>query len=98
VLSLGDDFSNDSKIRQRGWNISASHRLTPSSGVTSVLAKCATRVLIRIGDADQAVYIFLTSLVARRTSVGLQLRRVLSDGNVSQYGESAIMGFITHRF
>jgi uncharacterized protein (PEP-CTERM system associated) len=99
AFSLGDDFSNDSKIRQRGWNISASHRLTPSSGVTLSFGEMRNSGVDTGLETRTRPFIFSwTSLVARRTSVGLQLRRVLSDGNVSQYGESAIMGFITHRF
>ena len=97
AFSLGDDFVMTARSGNGLEYIGESPSYTKLR-CHSQFWRNATRVLIRDWRRDQAVYISWTSLVARRTSVGLQLRRVLSDGNVSQYGESAIMGFITHRF
>ena len=99
AVQLGDDFDNDNKIRQRGWNIALSHRLTPSSSITASYGE--TRSLGVDSGLETRTRPFIvawTHLVTRSTNVGIQLRRVLSDGNVSRYGESAIMGSITHRF
>ena len=99
AFSLGDDFNNDSKIRQRGWNISVGHRLTSSSSVMASFGETRNSGVDSGLETRTRPFIFSwTTLIAPRTNIGLQLRRVLSDGNVSRYGESAIMGSITHRF
>jgi hypothetical protein len=40
----------------------------------------------------------LTTSLGLRTSGSVQLRRTVSDGTSTNYGETAIAGLITHRF
>ncbi len=98
-LLLGDDFNINSRIRQRGWNLMLAHRLTPNASVNASIGEI--RSLGSVPGLETRTRPFIvgwSTLVARRTNVGIQLRRILSDGNVNRYGESAVMGFITHRF
>ncbi len=98
-LSLGDDFQNNQRIRQRGWSAIIGHRLTPNTTVNAMVS--GTRSIGSTLGWEMKTRMFqlgMNTLVAPRTSLGLQLRRVLSDGNVSNYDESAVMAFITHRF
>lgn len=98
-LLSGDDFSTNSRIRQHGWNLMLGHRLTPNASLSASFGE--TRSVGSIPGLETRTRPFIVgwnTLVARRTNVGIQLRRVLSDGNVSRYSESAIMGLVTHRF
>lgn len=98
-LQLGDDFNNDRNIRQRGWSLTLGHRLTPNSSITASFGE--TRSIGSDSGLKTRTRPFVLGwnfLAARHTNVGIQMRRVLSDGNVSRYGESAITGFIAHRF
>lgn len=98
-LQLGDDFNINSRIRQRGWNLMLGHRLTPNASVNASIGEMRSVGSVPGLETRTRPFIFgWNTLVARRTTAGIQLRRVLSDGNVTRYSESAIMGFITHRF
>ena len=99
ALQLGDDFDTNSRIRQRGWSLWLAHRLTPNSSIhanwgeqrsVGTFSGLETRV--------RSLVLGWNVLLARRTSGGIQIRRVLSDGLASPYSESAIVGTITHRF
>lgn len=98
-LQLGDDFDRDSKIRQRGWSLMLGHRLTPGTSINFSFGETRSMgVNSGLETRTRPFIVGWNTLVARRTNIGIQLRRVLSDGNVNSYGESAIMGLITHRF
>ena len=98
-LQLGDDFNANSRILQRGWNLSLAHRLTPNSSIVSGLSEQRS-----VGTAPgletrvRSLTLGFNTLLTYRTSGGLQVRRVLSDGLAIPYRESAIIGTITHRF
>lgn len=98
-LQLGDDFDTNQRIRRRGWSLMLGHRLTPNASINTNLSE--TRSVGSVPGLETRVRSLIfgwNTLVVPRTNVGIQLRRILSDGNVSRYNESAIMGFITHRF
>lgn len=98
-LLPGDDFNINSRIVQRGWNLSLAHRLTPNASISASLGEMRSVGSVPGLETRTRPYIVAwNTMVARRTTVGIQLRRILSDGNVSRYSESAIMGLITHRF
>lgn len=98
-LHLGDDFSANQHIRQRGWNVMLGHRLTPNTGLNAMFSEMRS-IGSTIGWETRTRTVILGSntLIAPRTNLGIQLRRILSDGNINKYNESAIIGFITHRF
>lgn len=98
-LQLGDDFDNNQRILQRGWSLVLGHRLTQNSSINASLGQ--TRSVGTVPGLETRVRPLIfgwNTRVAPRTNIGIQLRRVLSDGSAGRYGESAIMGFITHRF
>ena len=98
-LHLGDDFDINNRIRQRGWNLMFAHRLTQNSSINASLGETQSVGSVPgLETRTRPIILGWNTLVAPRTNVGIQLRRVFSDGNVSRYDESAIMGFITHRF
>ena len=98
ALNLGDDFDTNTRIRQRGWSLQLAHRLTPNSSIQASLGEqrsvgTAPGLESRVRSASLG----LSTLLARRTSGSLQVRRAISDGAIP-YSESAVIGTITHRF
>lgn len=99
TLQLGDDFDTNTRIRQRGWRLMVGHRLTPNASINASFGEMRSVGSVPgLETRVRPLILGWDTLVARRTNVGVQLRRVLSDGSVTRYDESAIMGFITHRF
>ncbi len=99
ALQLGDDFDTNSRIRQRGWSLWLAHRLTPNSSVHANWGEQrSVGTLPGLETRVRSLVLGWNTLLARRTSAGIQIRRVLSDGPASPYSESAIVGTITHRF
>jgi uncharacterized protein (PEP-CTERM system associated) len=99
ALQLGDDFDNNSRIRQRGWSLWLAHRLTPNSSIYANWGdQRSAGTLPGLETRVRSLVLGWNTLLARRTSAGIQIRRVLSDGPASPYSESAIVGTITHRF
>ena len=99
ALQLGDDFDTNSRIRQHGWSLWLAHRLTPNSSVYANWgAQRSAGTLPGQETRVRSLVLGWNTLLARRTSGGLQIRRVLSDGPASPYSESAIVVTITHRF
>lgn len=98
-LNLGDDFATNTQIRQRGWSLMLAHRLTVNSSIHASIGEMRSVGSVPgLETRVRPLVIGWSTLLTRRTNTGLQLRRVLSDGSTSRYDESAIMGFITHRF
>ncbi|MBS0293717.1 MAG: TIGR03016 family PEP-CTERM system-associated outer membrane protein [Proteobacteria bacterium] len=99
LLNLGDDFGTNTQIRQQGWNLILAHRLTVNSSVSASLGDMRSVGSVPGVATRTRTYILgWNTFVTGRTNVGIQVRRVLSDGSINQYDESDIMGFITHRF
>lgn len=98
-LQLGDDFQNNRRIRRRGWSVMLGHRLTQNSTINTTFSDTRSIGSTLGWETRIRTLMFgLNTKIAPRTNLGLQLRRVLSDGNMNKYDESAVMGFITHRF
>lgn len=99
ILSLGDDFDANPRIRRQGWNLLLAHRLTPHSSLSASLAEQRS---VGIGTGLQrrsrSLQVGWVTRVASRTSLGLQVRRVVSDGTARPYNESALVATLTHRF
>ena len=96
---LGDDFDMNTRIRQRGWNVLLSHRLSPSTSVNAGLVEQRSIGTVPgLQTRMRSLTVGLGTLVAPRTSAGLQLRHIVSDGASNPYSESAIVGTLTHRF
>lgn len=96
---LGDDFDSNARIRQRGWSVLLAHRLTPQTALQASLSE-QRAVGTALGQQVhvRSLALGLSTQLALRTSLGLQLRRSLSDGRASPYNESALVAMLTHRF
>ena len=98
-LNLGDDFDANAHIRQRGWGLLLSHRLTPNMSVQTGLVEQRS-----VGTASdqqtrvRSLSLGLNTLLAPRTSGAILLRRTVSNGRASPYNESALVATLTHRF
>lgn len=101
-LPSGDDFDSSSHIRQRGWAVLLAHRLTPQTSVQAGVMEQRTVGSGGTALGQQArvrsVTAGLTTQLAPRTSAGVQFRRSVSDGRLSDYNESAVVFVVTHRF
>ena len=102
ALSSGDDLDANTHIRQRGWSLLLAHRLTPQTAVQASLVEQRS-----VGTAPgqetrvRSAALGMSTQLAPRTSLGLQVRRSVSDGRASayrSYNESALMAILTHRF
>lgn len=97
--SLGDDFDSNTHIRQRGWTLLVAHRLTPNSSLNASWMDQQNRGTVSgLETRVRSLAFGFNTLLAPRTSGGLQLRRVVSNGSTNPYNESAVVGTITHRF
>lgn len=99
TLPLGDDFDANTRIRQHGWSLLLAHRLSPNTSVNAGLVEQRSAgTVLGLKTRVQSLTIGAVTLVAPRTSAGLQLRHIVSDGAANPYSESAIVGTLTHRF
>lgn len=99
ILSLGDDFDTNTRIRRHGWSLLLAHRLSPNTSVNASLAEQrSTGTVLGLQTRTRLLTVGGVTRVAPRTSAGLQLRHIVSDGATNPYSESAIVGTLTHRF
>ena len=74
------------------------HRLTPNSSIQASLGEQrSVGTAPGLESSVRSASLGLSTLLARRTSGSLQVRRAISDGAIP-YSESAVIGTITHRF
>ena len=83
----------------RGVSLLLAHRLTPNTSIQASLDELrSVGTVPGLETRVRTLSLGLNTLLAPRTSGGLQVRRSLSDGPASPYSESAVVGTITHRF
>lgn len=99
VITLGDDFDNNTYVLQQGLTLAVGHRLTPQTSLSAdwslqrnegSSATQKTRL--------QSLTLRLNTQLAPRTSGSVQLRRSVQDSPTSPYGETAVSGMVNHRF
>jgi uncharacterized protein (PEP-CTERM system associated) len=99
AINLGDDFDTEATVRQQSWSLVYAHRLTPiTSFSTSLSAQKSAGSTTGTQTSSKSFELGLTTSLGLRTSGSVQLRRTVSDGTSTNYGETAIAGLITHRF
>lgn len=99
LLSLGDDFDVNPHIRRQGWSLVLAHRLTPHSSLSTSLAEQRSLgTSTGLQRRSRSLQVGWVTRVAPRTSLGLQARRLVSDGTARPYNESAVVATLTHRF
>lgn len=99
VSEVIDDFSNGNVVRQRGFTVQGSHRLTPLSTINLVALVDRTSG----NEASQSTTLRSISLIwigqlAPRTQASLGARHSSFSSPVNPYGESAITARLTMRF
>jgi len=99
AFSLGDDFDTEAAIRQQSWSLIYAHRLTPITAFSASLSgEKSTGTTTGSETRSQSLELGVTTRLGLRTSGSVQLRRTVTSGTSSNYGETAIAGLITHRF
>jgi len=93
-----DDLATSSKIRQQGFNINFSHRLTPDYSLGALWSQQKTS-----GDANtqdtrlRSANLNLTGRIGKRITAVVGLRRVVFDGQ-APYTENALTGNLNVQF
>lgn len=99
IPTRGDDFDMNTRIRQHGWNVLLAHRLSPDTSVNAgAVEQRSAGTVPGLKTRTRSLTVGWLTRVAPRTSAGLQLRHIVSDGLANPYTESAIVGTVTHRF
>jgi uncharacterized protein (PEP-CTERM system associated) len=96
---VGGDLSNVGRVRQVGFSVGASHRLTPTASLA--LVGNQTRTLDEPGQAgseQRSVSLFLSGELGPRTTGSVGVRHSRFDDDSAPYRESAIVGSVTIQF
>lgn len=95
-----DDLGNSMFVRQNGFSIVYSHRLTPSSSLNVLASKTRSS-----GDASSALRsslrafnVSFSTQLGKHSSATLGWNRSLADTTLSSYTESAVRGGISVQF
>jgi uncharacterized protein (PEP-CTERM system associated) len=93
VLLPSDDLADSSRIRQSGFAVQLSHRLTPQSSVSLQLSRQ------RSGGADlKSMLATWNSRLGQATSVQLGLRHSRFDSQLKPYRENALLATLVQQF
>jgi uncharacterized protein (PEP-CTERM system associated) len=94
----GDDFDLNTNIEQQGWSLSYAHRMTPLTALNAVLTRQRTLGSAGFSARSTTASLGLSTRLTHRTIGSLQVQRGTYSGSSGSYNETAISGFITHRF
>ena len=90
LSTLVDDFAISSIVRQQGFSVSYAHRLTPLSSLNAFASQQNTSGSTALQDSTLRTFnISVSSLVAKRATATVGVRRVVFDSNTSPYVETA---------
>lgn len=98
IVSGGDDFDLNTDIQQQGWSLNYAHRLTPLTSFNAGLTNQKSVGSSGLNLRSTTVSVGLGTRLTRRTSASVQLQRGNYSGSSGSYNDTAISGFITHRF
>lgn len=98
IVTGGDDFDLNTDIQQQGWSLNFAHRLTPLSSFNAALTNQKSVGSSGLNLRSTTVSLGLGTRLSRRTSGSVQLQRANYSGTSGPYNDTAISGFITHRF
>lgn len=86
-----DDLSNSSTVIQRGFSVSYAHRLTPELSIAVLAAQQNTVGTQSAQEARvQSLNVNLTGRVGQKTFASVAVRRILSNGSIAPYSETAL--------
>lgn len=98
VSTAVDDFSTSALVRQRGFSVNYTHRLTPDYSMGVLVSQQRTSGVSSLQDATlRFLNVSLTGKVGNRATASVGVRRVVSSGN-SPYVENAITGTLNVLF
>ncbi|WP_210544179.1 TIGR03016 family PEP-CTERM system-associated outer membrane protein [Rhodoferax sp. PAMC 29310] len=100
ALSIAsDDLSTSSRVRQRGFSVSYSHRLTPDYSLGVLLSQQKTSGDLASQDSTlRSINANITGRVGKKATVSVAARHVVSSGNAAPYVENAITGNLNVQF
>lgn len=98
VFSGGDDFDFNTDIEQQGWSLNYAHRLTPLTSLNAGLNNQKSTGSSGLNLRSTTASVGLGTRLSRRTSASVQLQHGTYKGSSGSYNDTAISGFITHRF
>lgn len=99
ISNAADDLSNSNLVRQRGFNVSLAHRLTPDSSVNAVLSQQDSSGTAGVpGTSLRSANLNLSTRVGLRTTASLGARRVVFDSSTAPYAETAVTGNLNLQF
>ncbi len=94
-----DDLGNSSFVQQRGFSLSYSHRLTPETNLNVLASQMHS-----FGDQGsqnstlKSVNLSISTRLGLKTTATLGARRVIFDGTVVPYTETAVLGGLRVQF
>ncbi len=100
MSNVADDLGNANLVRQRGFSVSYSHRLTPEAALSVQLQQQVSSGTSGQQDTTlNALNINLSTRLGAKTSTSFGARRNLFDGSAgTAYNESALFGTLNMQF
>lgn len=97
--SANDDLSLTGRVRQRGYSINASYRLTPTSSLAMGLSSTGTSASVGApGNNLRSLTASLSSQLAQRVSFSLLVRHAVFDSSVQPYTENGAQAVVGIQF
>ena len=94
-----DDLTNSSLVRQRGFSVNYSHRLTPDYSLGVLVSQQNTSGELSLQDSTlRLLSVNVTGKVGRKASASVGARRVVSGGSNAPYVENAVTGNLNVQF
>ena len=94
-----DDLSTNSVIRQSGFSVIYSHRLTPDTSMNAVASRQNTSGSGGLaGTSLRALDFSISSRLGRQMSASIGARRVFFDSVANPYTETAVTGNLNVQF
>lgn len=100
TISTGlDDFNTSELIRQRGFSVNYSHRLTPDYSLGVLASQQTTSGLTSGQDTTlRSFNVNVTGKVAKKATASVGARRVISSSSAKPYTETAVTGNLNVQF
>ncbi|WP_162241756.1 TIGR03016 family PEP-CTERM system-associated outer membrane protein [Pseudorhodoferax sp. Leaf267] len=99
LLQNSGDLADSNFVRQHGFTITYSHRLTPESTLTVLGTQSrASGQLALQSSTLRALNVSLSTRLGKHTTATMALRRAQSNNTLSSYSETAVRGGISLQF
>lgn len=99
VTTATDDLSSATTVRQRGFIVNYSHRLTPDYSMGVLVSQQNQSGSVGSQETRlRFVNLSVTGRLGKRSTANVGIHRVVSDGNVASYDENVINGNLTVQF